>query len=221
MRHQGILSALAWAGLCAVTAAGCRNTSDPQRTPPSQSEARAHGLAREVSALRESIRALHLEMEQREELLISRLLPLEAAAKGSAPGPAPDSRQVEATPEDGDEPTLAYDSDPGLALEDLFESEPPDARWSYDTESALLDWLEENANEFPDTELASAECQQSLCRVELAHGFELEGGLTDLFNPGSPLDGAEFHVQTLKDAHGEFRTVVYFARAGEGLPPVE
>jgi hypothetical protein len=102
-------------------------------------------------------------------------------------------------------------------IEKTLRSEPVDADWGPPTERSITQVLATDAS-LKGNRLLSAECRSTLCRVETSHGSHSESGRLGALLPTRlpALPSGTMRIE----ARGEqdFRTVIYFARAGHQVP---
>ena len=106
------------------------------------------------------------------------------------------------------------------AIESTFSQEPIDADWNFEVLGVIEDSL--SSETLADAELISAECKSSICKAVVDHAdaesvtnFELDFPLA----VSEHLPSLVMEQQDLGD--GWYRTTVFMARAGFGLPTSE
>lgn len=102
-------------------------------------------------------------------------------------------------------------------IEKVLRSEPIDAAWGPAAERSIAEVLAGDAS-LKGHRLISAQCRSTLCRVETSHGSRSEGSrlgaLLPTRLPALPSGTMRIESRGAQD----FRTVIYFARAGHHVP---
>jgi hypothetical protein len=177
-------------------------------------------------AVEEALRSLKAEratLRRDYDRITQRLRATEAALKRLASLNA-QSGTSSNTEEDGaDTPTgtgkeLSEEEQITATLDELdlrLDQEPEDPTWSQSTEMEVTAFLHSDGME--GSHVLSADCQSSLCRVEVAHeDASAQGWLIDHLPMEPPFDGEVLIRQVDADSAAP-RTLVYLSRSGQSL----